>query len=228
MSTKALIGGVAQATSPQSIHSPWSGEQVSEVGFCDGLHLQQALRCAEEGFAESRRLPRHERASILDRMADCVATRRSELATTILEEAGKPIQYALGEVDRCEATLRRFAEATRSLTEAEIPLDAVAAGEGRTGLVQRYPVGPVLGITPFNFPLNLVAHKVAPAIATGCSFLIKPAEQTPTSALQLGQIAIESGYPKKAVNITPADRSEVHHLVESGIPKLLSFTGPTS
>ena len=225
MSAHPLIGGKARPTTARAIHSPWDGSVVSTVGFCEEPELKEALESAERGFGETKKLPRHERAAILERMADCLFSERDHLARTILEESGKPLQFARGEVARCEQTFRRFAEATRSLTEASIPLDAVAAGEGRIGLMDRFPLGPILGITPFNFPLNLVAHKMAPAIATGCSFLIKPAEQTPTSAIQLGQIAQKCGFPDSAINVVPADRSVVRHLVDSEIPKLLSFTG---
>lgn len=225
MGSKALIGGAPESGELRAVVSPWSGEPVSEAAFCDTGLLQQALEASEVGFQETKSLPRHERVAVLERMADLVEERSDSLAATIQAEAGKPVQYAAGEVARCAGTLRRFAEATRSYTDPAVPLDAVPAAAGRTGLLQRFPVGPILGITPFNFPLNLVAHKVAPAVATGCSFVIKPAEQTPTSAIQLGEIALEAGYPEPAVSVVPADRQVVGGLVESDIPRLLSFTG---
>lgn len=225
MRHKALVGGKSLDGMPHTVHSPWSGDAVSEVAFCDSELLQRALEDSQKGFKLTKTLARHERVAILERMAELVLERGDALAATIQSEAGKPVQYAQGEVSRCAETLRRFAEATRSFSDPTVPLDAVPAAEGRTGLLQRFPVGPVVGITPFNFPLNLVAHKVAPAIATGCSFVIKPAEQTPTSALQLGEIALEAGYPAPGVSVVPADRGVVSRLVESPIPRLLSFTG---
>ena len=225
MSHKALVGGKPVDGEVRAIPSPWTGDPIAEVSFCDESLLEQALQASASGFTATKNLPRHERSAILERMADLVVEQSNSLAATIQAEAGKPIQYARGEVSRCAETLRRFAEATRSYTDPTVPLDAVPAAAGRTGLLQRFPVGPVVGITPFNFPLNLVAHKMAPAIATGCSFLIKPAEQTPTSALQLGTIALEAGYPELGVNVVPADREVVSGLVHSSIPRLLSFTG---
>ena len=225
MTQKAIVGGKPVSSEPRAVVSPWSGETVAEVGFCDSNLLEKALEASRQGFKSTKTLPRHERVAILERMANLVVERKDTLTSTIQAEAGKPIHYAEGEVNRCSETLRRFAEATRNYTDPTVPLDAVSAAAGRTGLLQRFPVGPVVGITPFNFPLNLVAHKVAPAIATGCSFIIKPAEQTPTSALQLGQIALDAGYPDLGVNVVPADREIVSGLIQSSVPNLISFTG---
>ena len=220
-----LIGGVHRDCELEAVHNPWSGEITSEIGQTSPSMIDEALDASVEGFYALRDLQPYQRADILEKMAIGVAENKALLSDAILREAGKPTCYAEGEVDRCIQTFQRSAEAARDSGQTSIPLNAVEAGHGRTGLVERFPRGPVLAITPFNFPLNLVAHKIGPAIAAGCSFIVKPAEQTPTPALILGRIAQEAGCPPQAVNILPAHRSRAAQLVEDPRPKVLSFTG---
>ena len=220
-----LVGGGSRTCELEAVHNPWSGDIASEIGQSTTAMIDEALAASVEGFHALRELQPYQRAEILEKMAVGVQATKDVLTAAILREAGKPIRYAQGEVDRCIQTLQRSAEAARDHGQTSIPLNAVAAGHGRTGLMERFPRGPVLAITPFNFPLNLVAHKIGPAIAAGCSFLVKPAEQTPTAALILGRIALESGCPPKAVNVLPAHRSRAAQLVEDPRPKVLSFTG---
>src|SRR5580693_3363142 len=168
---------------------------------------------------------REARARILDRIAEGILAQAETLARTLQGESGKPIAYARIEAARAADTFRASADAARALAGAEIPLDAARPGEGRLAFTRRFPVGPVASITPFNFPLNLVAHKVGPAIAAGCANVVKPASSTPLSALLLARIAHEAGVPPGGLNVVVADRRTGQRLVEDDRFRLLSFTG---
>jgi glyceraldehyde-3-phosphate dehydrogenase (NADP+) len=152
-------------------------------------------------------------------------SRVDSFADAIMREAGKPISIARGEVMRCLDTFTDAALAARSLSGAMEPLAAAPSGQGRLGIVRRFPVGPVAGISPFNFPLNLVAHKVAPAIASGCPLVLKPSSQTPTSALLLASLLREAGLPEGALSVLPMSHSIAGPLTDDARLKLLSFTG---
>jgi glyceraldehyde-3-phosphate dehydrogenase (NADP+) len=170
-------------------------------------------------------LPRAERAALLERVAAGIDARRDELARTLQGESGKPISYARIEVARAVDTFRASADAARALAGAEIPIDAARPGEGRLAFTRRFPLGPIASITPFNFPLNLVAHKVGPAIAAGCANVVKPASATPLSAFLLAAIVHEAGLPPGGLNVVACDRRVGQRLVEDERLCLLSFTG---
>jgi glyceraldehyde-3-phosphate dehydrogenase (NADP+) len=170
-------------------------------------------------------LSREARAGILERLAEAVGAHRDELARTLQRESGKPIAYARLEVARAMDTFRASADAVRALVGAEVPIDAAKPGEGRIAFTRRFPVGPIVSITPFNFPLNLVAHKVGPAIAAGCANVVKPASSTPLSALHLAQLAHECGVPAGGLNVVACDRRVGQKLVEDDRFRLLTFTG---
>src|SRR5262249_34970223 len=146
------------------------------------------------------RLSRAERGAILERTAEGIAARHEELAQTIMAETGKPITYARTEVARAIDTFRVSAEVARAIAGHEIPVDAAKPGEGRLAFTRRMPLGAIASITPFNFPLNLVAHKVGPAIAAGCANVVKPARATPLSAFALAEIVMEAGLPEGGLN----------------------------
>jgi glyceraldehyde-3-phosphate dehydrogenase (NADP+) len=150
---------------------------------------------------------------------------RQELAETIVSEAGKPITYAEGEVDRCILTFSIAEEEAKRIGGEVIPLDITAAAAGRTGITRRFPIGPIAAITPFNFPLNLVAHKVAPALAAGNTVVVRPASQTPFSSLILGRICMEAGVPKGAINVVPSPVAVAQKLLTDERIKKISFTG---
>lgn len=158
-------------------------------------------------------------------MADGISRRSIELAELIAREAGKPIKAARLEVERSVLTFRTAAEEAKRINGEVIPLDWMTASEGRFGIVRRFPVGPISGITPFNFPLNLVAHKVAPALAAGNSIILKPAPQAPLTSLKLGEIFLEAEGPSGAFNIVPCDVENADPLVTDERIKMLSFTG---
>ncbi len=168
-----------------------------------------------------------ERAAILDRAADLVRDRRDELARIIAVEAAKPLKTARVEAERCEATFRFSAAVARTLTGEMVPLDASAPGAGKLGFVLRVPVGVVAAISPFNFPLNLVAHKIAPALAAGCPVVLKPASQTPFSAIALAELLIDdAGLPASWLHVVTGGGADVGDpLVEHPDVALITFTG---
>lgn len=220
-----LAGRPSEGAGSLDIRSPWSGEVVASVAQAGPAELEVAAASAARAFDVTRRLPAWRRAAILRAVSEGVRARGEELAGLIRDEGGKPIQYARGEVARAVETFRLSAEeATRIGGEIQA-LDDTAAGEGRHALVRRVPRGPVLAIAPFNFPLNLVAHKVGPAVAAGCPIVVKPAEQTPSAALVLGELLLEAGWPAEALSVLPCDRSVASAMVDDGRFAVISFTG---
>jgi len=173
-------------------------------------------------------LPAHARYDLLQQIATLLSRRRDDFATTISTEAGKPITDARREVARAIQTFTVAAEEARRIPGEVVPLDWTPGFDTHLGLLRRFPIGPILGITPFNFPLNLVAHKVAPALAAGNPILIKPAPQTPLTALLLGEVALEAGLPPGGLNIVPCDNLLAERMVVDPRFKLLSFTGSAS
>lgn len=187
--------------------------------------VEAALAGAAASFAVTRALPTHRRASILREMARRIEAEREPLARLLSAEVGKPIRASRAEVDRCAQTFVAAASETDRRAGDLLPLDLNAASEGRLGLVRRFPVGPVLGITPFNFPLNLPAHKVAPAIAVGAPIVVKPAPQAPRSMIGLARIAVESGWPREACPVLCVDNAAAELLVLDPRLPVVSFTG---
>jgi acyl-CoA reductase-like NAD-dependent aldehyde dehydrogenase len=208
----------------QEVSSPFSGEPVARVAKAGADHARQALDAAEQ--AMSTPLPAHERAAILDRVAALLRDRHDEVAQTISAEAGKPMKAARVEAERAVSTYTMAAVEARQLAGDVVPMDASAAGTGKIAYTMRVPVGIVGAITPFNFPLNLVAHKIAPALAAGCAVVLKPAGQTPLSALLLGELETEAGLPPGWLNVLVGPSAEIGDvLVEDERVKLITFTG---
>jgi acyl-CoA reductase-like NAD-dependent aldehyde dehydrogenase len=210
---------------PLPVRNPFDGSLVAEATLAGPEALDAAAAAAVRAQPAMAALSRDARAAILERMAEILASSREDVATTLQRESGKPITYARLEVARACDTLRASADAARALTGTEVPLDAAKPGEGRLAFTRRFPVGPIVSITPFNFPLNLVAHKVGPAIAAGCANLVKPASSTPLSAIKLAQIAHEAGLPAGGLGVVACDRKVGQRLVEDGRFALLTFTG---
>ncbi|HEX3254769.1 MAG TPA: aldehyde dehydrogenase family protein [Gaiellaceae bacterium] len=208
----------------QEVSSPFSGEPVARVAKAGAGHARQALDAAER--AMSAPLPAHERAAILDRVAALLRDRHDEVAQTISAEAGKPMKAARVEAERAVSTYTMAAVEARRLAGDVVPMDASAAGAGKIAYTMRVPMGIVGAITPFNFPLNLVAHKIAPALAAGCAVVLKPAGQTPLSALLLGELETEAGLPPGWLNVLVGPSAEIGDvLVEDERVKLITFTG---
>jgi len=208
----------------QDVDSPYSGETVARVARAGADHARKALDAAER--AMSSPLPAHERAAVLDRVAALLGERHDEVARTISAEAGKPMKAARVEAERAVSTYTMAAVEARRLSGEVVPMDASAAGVGKVAYTMRVPIGIVGAITPFNFPLNLVAHKIAPALAAGCAVVLKPAGQTPLSALLLGELETEAGLPPGWLNILVGPSAEIGDvIVEDERVKLITFTG---
>jgi len=208
----------------QDVNSPYSGETVARVARAGAEHARKALDAAEH--AMSSPLPAHERAAILDRVAGLLKERHDEVAQTISAEAGKPLKAARVEAERAVSTYTMAATEARRLAGDVVPMDASPAGVGKVAYTMRVPIGIVGAITPFNFPLNLVAHKIAPALAAGCAVVLKPAGQTPLSALLLGELETEAGLPPGWLNVLVGPSAEIGDvIVEDERVKLITFTG---
>jgi acyl-CoA reductase-like NAD-dependent aldehyde dehydrogenase len=207
------------------VHSPFDGSVVGRITQGRREHAESAIAAAVKAFGTTRRLPAFERQRVLRRLAQMIGERREEFARTIMQEAGKPIKLARTEVDRTIFIFNIAAEETTRIYGEYLPLDWQESTAGRWGIVRRFPLGPVAGITPFNFPLNLVAHKVAPAIAAGCSMVLKPAPQTPLSSLMLAECMQQAGWPDGGLNVVPLSNEDAGLLVTDERIKLISFTG---
>ncbi|HEY1957506.1 MAG TPA: aldehyde dehydrogenase family protein [Polyangiaceae bacterium] len=209
----------------QTITAPWDGRALGEVELADDAAAECAAVASVKAFEAVRAMPTHARRDALRKIAHAIAARAEDLAKVLADEAGKPIVYARGEVARAVSTFELAAEETSRIEAGVMPLDITKAGEGVSGFWKRVPRGPVLGISPFNFPLNLVAHKVAPALACGASIVLKPAPQTPLTALALGAIVRDSGFPEHAFQVLPCDVPVAEKLVRDDRFATFSFTG---
>ncbi len=206
------------------VRSPYSGDVVGRVAKAGADETRRALDAADRALANP--LPAHKRAEILVKVAGLIGRRHEELARTISDEAGKPIKTARVEASRAMSTYTFAAVEARTLTGEMIPMDAAQAGEGKLAYTIRRPVGIVGAISPFNFPCNLVAHKLAPALAAGCPVVLKPASATPLSALLLAELEQEAGLPAGWLNVVVGPSSEIGDvLVEDERVKLITFTG---
>jgi len=208
------------------VRSPWDQGLVGRVTVATRADARQAVNHAAACIRRTRALPRWKRKEILEDVAGALIEQKERFAQLIVAEAGKPIRLARAEVERSILTFKTAAEEVSRLGGETIPLDLSEGNEGRWGLVQRFPVGPVLAITPFNFPLILVAHKLAPAMAAGCPFLLKPAPQTPFTALALGEVILKAGWPQEALAVLPLSNADTAWLAEKEDRiKLVTFTG---
>jgi acyl-CoA reductase-like NAD-dependent aldehyde dehydrogenase len=207
------------------VRNPFDGAPVATVHYAGPAEIERAIAGAVRAFAATRLIPSWKREAILDAIAAAIAGRREELAGVIAREAGKPIRTARLEVDRAAFVFRVAAEESKRIHGEIIPLDWLPGTEHREAHVRRVPLGPIAGITPFNFPLLLVAHKVAPAIAAGNPVIVRPGERTPISALLLGRIVLDAGWPADAHAVIPCTIPDTARLVEDDRIKLLSFTG---
>jgi len=223
---KLLLAGEWVETGDwDEVLSPWDRSPIARVAQGDESTVDAAAKAAHAVFAESP-IPQHERAEILDGAAHLVRERQEDLAQTISAEAGKPIKTARVEAARAADTLTFSAVEARKLTGGTVPMDASPAGVGKLGIMLRVPLGVVGAISPFNFPLNLVCHKLGPAIAAGNSVVLKPAGQTPVSSLKLAQILIDAGLPAGWLSVVPGGGSSVGNaLVEHELTAAISFTG---
>jgi acyl-CoA reductase-like NAD-dependent aldehyde dehydrogenase len=222
---KLLIGGEWIETGDRlEVRSPYSGEVVGRVAKGGAAETRRALDAADRALGEP--MPAHKRAEILVKVAGLIGRRHEEVARTISDEAGKPIKAARVEASRAMSTYTFAAVEARKLAGEMIPMDGAQAGEGKLGFTLRRPIGIVGAISPFNFPCNLVAHKLAPALAAGCPVVLKPASQTPLSALLLAELEEEAGLPAGWLSVVVGPASEIGDvLVGDERVKLITFTG---
>jgi acyl-CoA reductase-like NAD-dependent aldehyde dehydrogenase len=220
-----LVGGEWIETGDWlEVRSPYSGDVVARVASAGADEARRAIDAAERAMEEP--LPAHKRAEILSRVAGYLGRRHDEVARTISDEAGKPMKAARLEATRAMSTYTFSAVEARKLAGDVVPMDASQSGEGKLAYTLRKPVGVVGAISPFNFPLNLVAHKIAPALAAGCAVVLKPASQTPLSALLLAELETEAGLPPGWLNVVVGPAAEIGDvLIEDERVKLISFTG---
>jgi acyl-CoA reductase-like NAD-dependent aldehyde dehydrogenase len=221
-----FIGGRwRKASATFAVVSPYDRREVARVARAAQEQLAAALDAAAQSQQTVVALSPYQRARILEQAAKEIAARREELARVLVEEAGKPLALARVEADRCVETFVESARVAQTPHDEFLDLEGFASGAGRTAILRRFPIGVVLGITPFNFPLNLVAHKMAPAVAAGCPIVVKPASQTPTPALLLAEILHNAGLPAGGVNVVPCAGADAGALLDDTRVKLLTFTG---
>ncbi len=221
-------GTWSSGSKSQAVRDPWTGELVADVALAGDEDVLRALDATSGAFPQIAKIPAYERARCLTEIADGLLVRKSEFVDLLIAEAGKPVVFAEAEVERAASTFR-FAAAQVLTDEGHcLRMDASPQGVGHFGLVKRFPIGTILGITPFNFPLNLVAHKVAPCIATGNTMILKPALKTPLSALLLAEVMESAGLPASQIQIMPFGHEIVDSLLNDPRIKMLSFTGGVS
>ncbi|MEO8904319.1 MAG: aldehyde dehydrogenase family protein [Polyangiaceae bacterium] len=220
-----ISGEYRDTAQVQLIKSPFDGEPVAEVGEASASDLELAIAKAHEAFESGQRPATHQRAEVLERIARTLRERSAELAELITRESGKPIRYARAEVARAALTFTLGAGESRRLGGEVMPIDQLPGTEGRLCLFERVPRGPIAAIAPFNFPLNLVAHKVSPALAVGAPTVLKPAQQSPLTGHALGQWLLEQGMPGYLLSVLHMPPAVAEKMVTDDRLAVLSFTG---
>ncbi|MDO8685008.1 MAG: aldehyde dehydrogenase family protein [Armatimonadota bacterium] len=223
-----LVGGKWISSGEKlEVRSPYSHDVAAVIEMATKKDVDNIIDSSLEGFAIMKKTPSYKRAEMLHGIAQRIRDRKEELARAMTLESGKPIKDSRAEIDRAVMTFTIASEEAKRIPGEAIPMDLNAASEGRFGVIRRFPIGPILGITPFNFPLNLVAHKVAPALASGNSIIIKPSTRTPVSSLLLGEIALDAGVPAGALNVVPCSNDVTQMFVADDRIKMITFTGGT-
>ncbi len=222
-----LIDGQWVFSSEQfEVKNPYTGQVIGSVAKSSREDVNHAVQSARRAFEIMAEMPAHRRATILEKMSVLIGEHREEIARIIAEESGKAWKYALGEVNRATETFKFAADEARQLHGETVPMDASASGEGRLGFFMRFPIGVIGAIPPFNFPINLAAHKVAPAIASGNTVVLKPSSYTPLTAIKMGELLLEAGLPKGGGNIVFGPGSSVGAwLVTHPDLAMVTFTG---
>jgi acyl-CoA reductase-like NAD-dependent aldehyde dehydrogenase len=220
-----VCGRPALTGQTSHVRNPYDDSLVATVHRAGPDQIERAIAGSTAVFRSTRTLPSWKRAEILEKISSAIGRRLDELSRVIALEAGKPIKTARVEAGRAEFVFKVAAEESKRIYGEVVPLDWLPGNERREAIVRRVPLGPIAGITPFNFPLNLVAHKVAPALAAGNPIIIRPASQTPVSSLKLAEIVLEAGWPAEAISVVPSSTSDARALVEDDRIKLLTFTG---
>ena len=220
-----LAGALRSPSRTAEIRSPWDDTLVGRAPLATRAEVVEAIGAAADAAPAAAALPSHARAAALQSLRNGLATRRTRLAELLAREAGKPIALAALEFDRALFVLEVAAEEAKRMNGEVLPLDLLPAGEGRWALSRRFPLAPISAITPFNFPLLLSVHKLAPAMACGATIVLKPPPQDPLTVMALGELLLECGYPKGAVNIVPCAVEDAAPLVDDPRVRMLTFTG---
>jgi len=221
-----LISGAWKSSGEKvEIRSPIDGSVVGQTWLASPSDLEQAIAAAVRAFSQTREMSAFEKRQILEKISATIARDAEEFVELMVLEAGKPVKAARAEVNRAVFTFAVAAEEAGRIGGEIMPLDLQVSSKGRWGLVRWFPAGAIAAITPFNFPLNLVAHKLAPAIAAGCPVVLKPAPQTPLSALKLARAVLDAGWPAEALHVLPLSNESAAALVEDERLKVLTFTG---
>ncbi len=224
-----LAGRWVESDDPLVVTNPANPDEPAGATFyASEAQYEEAVEAAVAAFEVTRTLPAYERGAILRNISAGIKARREELGRILALEAGKPIRDALIEVDRAVITFRLGAEEAERMVGETIPLDLMPASKGRVGITRRFPIGPIAGISPFNFPLNLAAHKISPAIASGNTIVLKPPSKDPLTMLTVAEIIEEAGAPAGSVSILPMSRELGDRMVSDERFKLLTFTGSPS
>lgn len=224
--TRLLLGGeLVRGAGELEVRNPYDDSLVGVVGTASRDQVLEAVARAHEAAEAARLMPAHARAAVLLRIREALMARRDELVRTLAAEAGKPVTAARAEVERLFFTLLDGAEEAKRIDGELRPLDAAPQGAGRLGLVRRVPLSVVSGIVPFNFPLNLAAHKLAPAIACGATIVLKPASQDPLTPAMLAEAIAGAGYPAGAISLLPCDVDDAVPMIEDERVRVVSFTG---
>ena len=220
-----LAGEPQQTHATLTVYNKYTRQPATQVCLAGPAEIEEAIRAAVRAFEKTRRMPSHQRRDVLHKLLDGCRQRADELARVLAIEVGKTITEARGEVARMLETIQLAAEEATRIGGGIMPVDLSPRTEGYRCFWRRYPIGPCSFITPFNFPLNLMAHKIGPAIAAGCTWVLKPAPDTPVSSLILAEILADCGLPRGAFSVIPCDVKDAAPLVEDERIRLLSFTG---
>jgi glyceraldehyde-3-phosphate dehydrogenase (NADP+) len=220
-----LAGALRGGAKAWDIRSPYSGETIGRAALASRDDVTAAIDAAAAAAPEAAALPTHARAAVLDRIAAAVSERKEEMARLLAEEAGKPVGAARIELDRAAFVFRQGSEEAKRIGGVVMPMDLMAHGEKRWGLTRRFPLAPIAAITPFNFPVLLAAHKLAPAIACGATMVLKPPPQDPLSTMLLAGIVRDAGYPAGALSIVPCTNDDAAPLLDDPRIRMVSFTG---
>lgn len=223
-----MNGGWQSSPATQEVVNPWSGEVIDHACLADAVQVEKAVASSHAAFSLTRKVPAVDRSELLLRIAKGISARKAEFVASIVAEAGKPVSFAEIEVGRAVICFEQAAHEVVQPSGELLEMGGTKPGAGHFGLVRRFPMGVVLGITPFNFPLNLVAHKVAPVIATGNTMVLKPALKTPLTALLLAEVLHDAGVPAGQINVLLFDHELIPPLLVDDRIKMLSFTGSVS
>lgn len=218
-------GSFIETGTPLEVVNPYTAEVFARTWLAGPDELETAIQRGKEAEEEMKELPSHRKYRALMQVSQGIKEKRFSLAESLARQSGKPMKYALGETDRAVQGFLIAAEESKRLPREYIPIDWTPKGEGREGLVRHFPRGLTAGISPFNFPMNLAVHKIAPALAAGNPIILKPARSTPLSVLELAKIIDQTDLPRGALSVLPMDRQAGNQLVTDERIRMLSFTG---